>query len=267
MAGLAGYVEGNTLTPEGISRACDGLLEFRKTLDALELNQVYVFATASLRNVDNTLQAVEEIRDSTGFSVKVLTGEEEALYGYQGAMMDLNMADGVFVDIGGASTEMVTFSHGALAQAASIPVGSLKLYRDCVKKLLPSQSALEQMSRLLERALESRREFDRAAASNLACVGGTARAVLKLARSRFHLPRQQRDFTVEQLDDLCQFLFRADRSAIDLILKTEPERIHTLIPGMMILQKLAHRWKAGQLVVSQYGVREGYLCQEVQSRM
>ena len=117
------------------------------------------------------------------------------------------------------------------------------------------------------RALESRREFDRAAASNLACVGGTARAVLKLARSRFHLPRQQRDFTVEQLDDLCQFLFRADRSAIDLILKTEPERIHTLIPGMMILQKLAHRWKAGQLVVSQYGVREGYLCQEVQSRM
>ena len=194
MAGLAGYVEGNTLTPEGISRACDGLLEFRKTLDALELNQVYVFATASLRNVDNTLQAVEEIRDSTGFSVKVLTGEEEALYGYQGAMMDLNMADGVFVDIGGASTEMVTFSHGALAQAASIPVGSLKLYRDCVKKLLPSQSALEQMSRLLDRALESRREFDHAAASNLACVGGTARAVLKLARSRSPSPQTAAGF-------------------------------------------------------------------------
>lgn len=169
--------------PRVFPRACDGLLEFRRTLDALELNQVYVFATASLRNVDNTLQAVEEIRDSTGFSVKVLTGEEEALYGYQGAMMDLNMTDGVFVDIGGASTEMVTFSHGALAQAASIPVGSLKLYRDCVKKLLPSQSALEQMSRLLDRALESRREFDRAAASNLACVGGTGPGRIEAARS------------------------------------------------------------------------------------
>lgn len=48
------------------------------------------------------------------------------------------MSEGLFVDIGGASTEVVRFAHGQLVSAVSCPVGSLKLYRDWVKKILPN---------------------------------------------------------------------------------------------------------------------------------
>ena len=54
MAGLAGYVEHNALSPDGIERAILGLLSFRATLSALDIKAVAVFATASLRNVKNT---------------------------------------------------------------------------------------------------------------------------------------------------------------------------------------------------------------------
>ena len=54
MAGLAGFVVKKKLTPEGIDRACDGLLRFRETLKLLEIDDVSVFATASLRNISNT---------------------------------------------------------------------------------------------------------------------------------------------------------------------------------------------------------------------
>ena len=61
MAGLAGYVEDGTLSAEGIECACTGLLTFRGILQTLEIDSVRVFATASLRNVSNTQQALSVI--------------------------------------------------------------------------------------------------------------------------------------------------------------------------------------------------------------
>ena len=69
--------------------------------------------------------------------------------------------------------------------------------------------------------------------------------------------------TGEQLDGLCAFLCSGKKDAIDLILRLEAERIHTLIPGLLILQHTFHLFHAQQLIVSKYGVREGYLCQKI----
>lgn len=267
MAGLASYVADGRLSDDGIARACEGLLQFRETLEALGIRQVSVFATASLRNVNNTRQAADEILAVTGFPVDVITGREEAIFGYWGAMAEFRMDRGVFIDIGGASTEVVTFSQGQVCSAVSVPIGSLKLYRDCVKKLLPSQAALARMEEQINRELAQIPEQDGACRGELVCVGGTARAALKLVRHVFRLPRDCRRCTAGQLDEVCSILYRADRAAADLILKVEPERIHTMIPGVMILQQLVRRFETDQLLISQYGVREGYLCQKIQARM
>lgn len=69
--------------------------------------------------------------------------------------------------------------------------------------------------------------------------------------------------TAEQLDGLCAFLCSGKKAASDLILRLEAERIHTLIPGLLILQHAFHIFHAQQLVVGKYGVREGYLCQRI----
>ena len=54
-------------------------------------------------------------------------------------------------------------------------------------------------------------------------------------------------------------LCKGDKDAADLILRYEPERIHTLVPGVMLLRYLANRYDAEDITVSHYGVREGYL--------
>ena len=72
MAGLAGYVENGALSPEGIRCACDALFEFRQTLDTLNICKAAVFATASLRNISNTEEALSEIESATGFMVQLM---------------------------------------------------------------------------------------------------------------------------------------------------------------------------------------------------
>ena len=262
MAGLAGYVEEGALSPEGITRAILGLRSFRGTLRALNIPQVAVFATASLRNIRNTAQAVAEIQRGTGFAIEVLSGEEEARLGYAGAMEELALSEGLFVDIGGASTEGVRFAHGQLS-AVSCPVGSLKLYRDWVKKILPNQQAVESMKKAIRQATRGVVEGPVRQGLPLVCVGGTARAALKLAKRVCHLPEDTNRVSVGQLEQVSALLCSSHKAAADLILKVEPERIHTMIPGLLILRHMVEGFGAGEMIVSKYGVREGYLCQKI----
>lgn len=262
MAGLAGYVEEGKLSAEGIECACAGLLTFRGILQTLQIDSVHVFATASLRNITNTQQALSVIRAATGYAVEVISGEEEALFGYVGAMRELHMTSGAFLDIGGASTEIVTFDSGKPTDYASFSIGSLSLYRRCVKKILPGEGSLRRLRQEIYAALDM--SADALSTRPLIVgVGGTARAALKLAKHYYKSPEECRSMTGEQLDGLCAFLCGGKKDAIDLILRLEADRIHTLIPGLLILQHTFHLFHAEQLVISKYGVREGYLCQKI----
>lgn len=266
MAGLAGYVENDCLTRDGIRRACAGLLELRETLEALELSdRVSVFATASLRNIRNTKEAVEEISAVTGFLIEIVSGEEEALLGYTGAMEELHLTEGIFVDIGGASTEIAVFSDQALRFSTSASIGSLKLYREEVQMILPTPEERRRLECRVRAEIgnEIFQLFGRQ--RQLVCVGGTARTSLKLARRVCGL-HNGNILTTAQLCQVQERLCGNAKTAAELILKVEPERIHTILPGILILTHVAEGFGVDEIIVSKYGVREGYLCRKVLSQ-
>lgn len=263
MAGLAGYVVKGKLSEEGIACACKALLEFKHTLELLNIRRATVFATASLRNVSNTQEALKKIVAATGFVIELLGGEEEALLGYAGAMQELNISGGVFVDIGGASTEIVTFEDRNVQSSMSFSVGSLSLYRTCVKKILPNNASLKRIEETLYAEIDEKSLLPIEKRSPLICVGGTSRAVLKLAKRQFGLPETCNSITAQQFERLCSILCRGNRETADLILKTDADRIHTLVPGVMILRHIRLHFGSDELVFSTYGIREGYLCQRI----
>jgi exopolyphosphatase/guanosine-5'-triphosphate,3'-diphosphate pyrophosphatase len=263
MAGIAGYVEDGILSPDGIECAYTGLLDFRQTLESLGIADVAVFATASLRNIGNTEEAAAAIKAATGYSVEVISGEDEASFGYIGAMLDVHVSDGAYIDIGGASTEIVPFEGGRPLASASFRVGSLNLYRECVKKIMPGAGSVKRMRRVISDEIDKKSAFDFDKRSPLVCVGGTARAVLKTAEKLCRLPAGSHTVTKPQFENICDVLLAGGRTASDLVLRLEPDRIHTMVPGVMIMQHIFKLFDASELVISNYGVREGYLCQRM----
>ena len=263
MAGLASYVIDGMLSDEGIECAYNGLLDFMYTLESLNIENVNLFATASLRNINNTEKAIEIIKAATGYTVEIIGGETEALFGYIGAIQEVKLKDGAFMDIGGASTEIVSFRNAQPIQSVSFPVGSLNLYRQCVKKILPGEGSLKRIQSVISEKIDNDELFKFDKSSPIVCVGGTSRAVLKLARKQFSLPSNCNSLSANQLHTLCDVLCKGDKIASDLILKMEPERIHTIIPGLMIMCHIFNRFDADEIIVSNYGVREGYLCQRI----
>ncbi len=260
MAGLAGYIQHDCLSTEGISRACDSLLTFHHTLNVLGIHNPIVFATASLRNIDNTEEAVAAIQKAANDTITILSGEEEARLGYFGAMREFDVNEGMFADIGGASTELVSFFEHTPLTAESFRVGSLRLYRDCVRHILPGKDAAERIRRTICSAVTSEVFCTCKEKQPFICVGGTARAALRLTNALFSLPADNHIITAEQLTALTKRLLSSRREAADLLLKLMPERIHTAIPGLLILEHLVERLNTDSLSVSRYGVREGFLC-------
>ncbi|WP_294560981.1 hypothetical protein [uncultured Traorella sp.] len=263
MAALAGYVESGCISEAGILRACTGLLEFKNTLRLLSLDEhVHVFATASLRNIVNTDDALAQIKMRTGFDIDVITGEEETVLGYVGVMHEIAASEGVFIDIGGASTEIAIFDDHGLLFSNSFRIGSLKLYKDCVKKILPGKGSLKRIEKEIDEAIPS--DFDDfGKKKQLICTGGTARSVLKFAKFLQLVSDDEQLLSYEHLKKIKELFLGDEKKAANVILKVDPERIHTIIPGFMILYDIADRFQVEKLMICNYGVREGYLCQRI----
>lgn len=111
-AGLASYIKKGIMRADGINKAAEVLSYFATILTQFTLKDIYVFATAPLRNISNTLQVTSALYQKTGFDIDVLSGKQEALYSYYGAMHGIQSSDGLLTDIGGGSTELVSFQDG-----------------------------------------------------------------------------------------------------------------------------------------------------------
>lgn len=262
MAGLAGYVQGGVLSDSGILVACRTLSSYRALLDNFQVSKMHVFATASLRNISNTGEAVETIRDVTGIPVEVLSGDEEAALSFKGAVLPGGVSTGLLADIGGGSFELVSYEDMSITSACSLPVGSLSLYIRFVNGLFPTPEERKAMRAYVEEQLDRARTAG-VRRSRLCGVGGTIRALNKLSVDVFHKPPESRSMTAEELRELYKLLKKDGRDTLRQILHAAPDRVHTLVPGLVILNTIIKAYGVEQVTASSSGVREGYLMDRV----
>lgn len=264
MAGLAGYIKKGTLTRKGMERACQALIGFRDILANFSIDHVSVFSTAPLRNIRNTEQAVSFISGRTGFAIDVLSGKEEAELDFVGATHALPNKRGLLVDIGGGSTELVLFEDRTIQFSASLPFGSLVFFDSHVHTLFPTQAEQRRMKSTVLEALRPYARWPKLTDTHICGVGGTIRAAHALANDLFDLPKDRAQLDVAHVKKILARAHRAEqRELVRALVPIVPDRIHTILPGMVILSAIAKYFQCQTVDVSRYGVREGYLLHHI----
>lgn len=262
MAGLASYVEGGKLTEEGIRVVCHVLSDYRALLDNLKISSVYVFATASMRNISNADDVRVAIRTESGLDVDRISGEDEAALSFYGALMDIPHDDGVLVDLGGGSTELVQYEDRTIRSACSLSVGALNLFNRYVAGLHPTKEECRLIRNEVQEQL-AREQKELRLAEHICGVGGTARAACRVANRFFGRAEDCRVLTAGEIRQLLKRFRGMDRETMRVILKLAPERIHTLVPGLVVLDTICQLCGAQDITVSTRGIREGYLHRRV----
>ena len=263
MAGLAGYIKEGVLSDSGILVACRVLAGYKALLDNFDIKELHVFGTAPLRNIVITEEALDTILAVTGVGVEVLSGADEAALSFLGATVGGGApAAGLLADIGGGSTELVAYENCAITSGCSLPMGSLSLFTDYVSGLFPTREE----RRALRNRVES--ELERARTAGVHCahltgVGGTIRAAAKLYNACSGADPANRVIPAEELRGLYKELKKGDQGTLRQILRTAPDRVHTILPGLVILNAVVKSYGVETISVSACGVREGYLLQRV----
>lgn len=120
----AGLNSDNTLSAEAMERGWQCLRLFAERLQDIPPIQIRVVATATLRLAVNADEFLAKAREILGCPVQVISGEEEARLIYQGVAHTTGGEDRrLVVDIGGASTELVTGTGAQTTSLFSLSMG------------------------------------------------------------------------------------------------------------------------------------------------
>lgn len=266
MAGLAAFVDSEgVFTPQGIARAESVLSEHLRHASYFDCERVDIFATAVIRNAVNRDAVVEELENRLGKRIVVLSGEEEAHLDFIGATCDRVIEDGLLIDIGGASTELISIKHGLDKRRASIPQGSLSSFADHVAGILPTKEEMKAISHEFEHYLQTLPKSS-TIFPHLYGVGGSIRAATKMHAVLNQSSQKVTSLTPSDIEAILHTCAKNPNAYGHAALKAAADRVHTLTPGCCIIDVIMKAYGADILTLCKYGVREGYLIDRMLSQ-
>ncbi len=253
------------LSADGIIRVTDAIRSFQATARAIGIEQVHCFATAGVRAIKNADELLEKVERDTGVRIMIISGDEEARLDFLGALRPDGVNVGLVVDMGGGSTEIVRFKDTALENIVSLPFGSLSLYRKFVTKILPKKPERAEIAQFVQNQFGAL-DWLSESGEHMVLIGGTGRAIARLHRGQNGREEENLHgyaFDAEDFERLLYYIRHNKQSAIHSIFRVVPERIHTIIPGLIALDALCKTAGVKTVSISSTGVREGYLIEHV----
>ena len=258
-AGLITYVHDGELSGKGIKKLIKTLSSIKNIVIESNVDTFSPFATASLRNLENTEEVLEEVKKDLDIDIDVLEQVEEAFLGNVGIRSEIKVDSGISVDIGGASTEVVYFEEDGPREYINLKTGSLLLFGENVSRILPKKSEIRAIEKSVIRELNSSHFSSKE--NKLIGIGGTIRTTGKVIADLWN--EDEKKFTLKDIYKLLNLIKDRNTETIRSIIRTNPARIHTIIPGIIILKILMEKFGINEIEVSDNGLREGYLIYKV----
>lgn len=256
------------LQPTAIKRAMTALNKFKKVYEQYPNLKVTAIATAAVRQAKNQKEFLDQFKKLMGFPLKVISGTMEAKYDYYGVIGTLPLTNGVIVDTGGASTEIILVQMGSMKECISIPFGAVNITENYLNGDPISSSSLFQALVKISDILMNIPWLTQALNFPIIAIGGSNRTLAKIRRNQlqqtslpihgYHLNRETADQIIYQLLNLTI----AERQNIKGLAK---ERSAIIIGGLIPLRLIMQRIDSVQIIFSQSGVREGILFKEIGS--
>jgi exopolyphosphatase / guanosine-5'-triphosphate,3'-diphosphate pyrophosphatase len=268
---LVFYMKKGKLTNKGIKKILTVLKEIKDDLDYLKIKNYRFFSTASLRNIENLADVIQIIKDKLNIEIDLLSGEEEGELSFCGSISSVKKDEGILIDLGGGSVEIVLFKNKKIKEKYSIPVGSLKMYNEYVSDMIPHKKESDLIKKRIYLELEKSGLNNREKIPFMCGIGGSIRAIAKLLVD-LNLQNKKADLidvkslkTLENELNLDEFNLN-NKDIYYKILQVKPSKIHTLVPALLIVESITSYFGCEKIQISEFSVREGYLLKKVLNR-
>ncbi|MBR4749568.1 MAG: hypothetical protein IK083_08375 [Abditibacteriota bacterium] len=250
------------LQPEGMQRSAACLAEFAGILRSEHITRCGAYATSAVRDAANQDEFVSLVRETSGISLRVLSGEEEARAVYRGLQANLPLTDDtdLFLDIGGGSTEVICADRHDIRYLKSFQTGAVRLYESSLND--PGRVAPETYGELKRRAMQVLEELGGFVRTHpVAVFYGTSGTVLNLcSATAYRLGKLPEETPVTQADELRRTIaLLADMTLEDKrqVPGLIPDRADIIIAGAAILDAVMDLSGARSVVTTHFSIKDG----------
>lgn len=218
---------------------------YRNILDVYGISNYRACATSALREAANGKSIVERVKEQTGISIEIISGEKEAEYIFGGHFREKTVTNQhyVYVDIGGGSTEISILKGRDVRESASFEVGTLRLLNHSVPK-----SVLREMKFWVEQKTAKLKHVE------MVGSGGNVNKLYKLAGIRYPKPMLYGD--LKKMRNKLSKLSVEERM---LKYKLNPDRADVIVPAANICHKIMKWSDSSILHVPKIGLSDGII--------
>ena len=253
-----GLEETGALQPAPMARALETIELFAHFCRATGITDVRPVATSAIREATNREAFLEQAARRTWLPIHVLSREQEARYGYLAAANSTTITDGLTLDIGGGSMQLVRVEGRHASDMRSWELGAVRM----TERFLGTGRAKPKRVKALRAHVKD--ELAAApwirAGGRMAGVGGAVRNLAAAAMALQGLPsfgvqgfRLTRDALGDLVDRLAD-MTPEERGRLDGI---KPERGDVILAGALVVHGVMEAGGYDDLEATEAGLREG----------
>ena len=152
-----GFYPTHVLQPGPIAQTVEAIAAFRAKAAELGAGAPKVVATSAVRDARNREELISAVKQACGLLIRVISGEEEADYGFKGVTSDPSLAKELLLllDVGGGSTEFILGQGHQKHFTQSVQLGTVRLLEELRPSDPPSEDDLSGCRARVRRFVES----------------------------------------------------------------------------------------------------------------
>ncbi|MBM7565425.1 Ppx/GppA phosphatase family protein [Paenibacillus sacheonensis] len=252
--------EDGSLPDRTIQELIDMINHFRLICAHHKTGLIRAVATAAIRNSTNRSHVLSRIESETGLPIELISGVEEAGFGFLGMINTMSVTDGFLIDIGGGSTEVSLFKNRELVRAVSFPFGCVSLATRFADGGMLSDAQLRELELHIGQAIEREAWLKQEPGLPLVGVGGTVRSLGKMHQAFVKYPFEStHNYPIEgqATDELIELLRKLPVSKRKNFPGLSKDRVDIIVPGLAILRSIFRTVGGSHYLICGAGLRDG----------
>ena len=241
------------LNPDGKDLAIKTLGRFIRLVCEMRVENFVLVATAAVREANDGIMFVKDVKKKFGCSIKVLSGIEEARLGALGIIGGSPQAQGIAGDLGGGSLDLISLEKGVFGKSDTLPLGHIRVCEDSNQNLSNAQN-------LVSQNLNSLNWLVKSPGRSFYAIGGAWRAIARLYIEHTKYPIHVIDnFTIGYYQALSftNLIGGLSARSLEKMGRITRQRSISLPFAAIVLNNLVKVSLPKEIIFSGYGLREG----------
>lgn len=228
---------------------------YKLLTDVYGVEHMKACATSAMRDAKNGEEIIRKVKDETGITIEIITGDAEASFIYENHIAENLDKDHsyLYIDVGGGSTELTFFAEGRLVFKRSFNIGTIRLLKNQVDEFL-----WDEMRDFIKRETRGH-ERDMVAIGS----GGNINKIFSLSKRKEGKP-----LSIESLKDYYRELGSFSLEDRMRLYKLREDRADVIVPALLIYINVMRWSNIEEIYVPKIGLADGliqHLYREVKS--